>query len=155
MADPSPSFMPLLMTWVFKEESFCTLNTNSFFSKNIHSPSLTLLFLFKHPYPSSPTESSYHVAGEKQGSSPCKGKAIASDSPAVPDVGEEMEHSDSEQSAEEETQRNPNSECAPLIDPWYEVHPHFPKFPGDYVPPRRVMYGLPLSGETPTSLGLL
>ena len=54
---------------------------------------------------------------KNQGSTHRKGKAIASDSPAVPDVGEEMEHSELEQSAGEETQRDPNSECAPLIDP--------------------------------------
>ena len=72
---------------------------------------------------------------KSQGSSRRKGKAIASDSPTVPDVGEEMERSDSEWSAEEETQRDPDSECAPLIDPWYEVNPYFPKIPGDYVPP--------------------
>ena len=71
---------------------------------------------------------------KSQGSSRRKGKAIASDSPTVPDVSEEMEHSKSEQSAEEETQCDPNSECAPLIDQWYEVHPHFPKIPGDYAP---------------------
>ena len=72
---------------------------------------------------------------KSQGSSRRKGKAIASDSPAVPNVGEEMERSESERSAEEETQCDPNSECAPLIDSWYEVHPHFPKVPGDYTPP--------------------
>ena len=72
---------------------------------------------------------------KSQGSSRRKGKAVASDSPAVPDVGEEMERSDSEWSAEEETQRDPDSECAPLIDPWYEVNPYFPKIPGDYVSP--------------------
>ena len=72
---------------------------------------------------------------KSQGFSRRKGKAIASDSPAVPDVGEEMEHSDSEWSIEEETQRDPNSEGAPLIDPWYEVHPHFPKVLGDYAQP--------------------
>ena len=72
---------------------------------------------------------------KSQGFSRRKGKAIAFDSPAVPDVGEEMERSNSERSTEEETQRNPNSECAPLIDPWYEVNPHFPKVLGDYVPP--------------------
>ena len=72
---------------------------------------------------------------KSQGSSHRKGKAIASDSPAVPDVGEEMERSDLEWSVEEEMQHNPNSECAPLIDPWYEVHPHFPKVPSDYAPP--------------------
>ena len=42
----------------------------------------------------------------------------------------ESDHSD-----EEEARRDPNSECAPLIDPWYDVHPSFPKIPGDYVPP--------------------
>ena len=72
---------------------------------------------------------------KSQGSSHRKGKAIASDSPAILDVGEETEHSESEQSTREETQCNPNSECASLIDPWYEVHPHFPKVPGDYAPP--------------------
>ena len=69
---------------------------------------------------------------KSQGSSRRKGKAVASDSPAVP---EEMECSDSERSAEEEMERDPDSECAPLIDPWYEINPHFPKIPGDYVPP--------------------
>ena len=53
-----------------------------------------------------------------------KGKTVASDSPAVP---EEVERSDSE--------RDPDSECAPLIDPWYEINPHFPKVLGEYVPP--------------------
>ena len=81
---------------------------------------------------------------KSQGSSRCKGKAIASDSPAVPDVGEEMEHSYSEQSAEEETQRDPNSECTPLINSWYEVHSYFPKVPGDNapLPPGRVWLAL-------------
>ena len=69
---------------------------------------------------------------KSQSSSGCKGKAIASDSPAVP---EEVERSDSERSVEEETKRDPDSECAPLLDPWYEVNPHFPKIPNDYVPP--------------------
>ena len=65
MADPSPPFVLILMTWVFKEESFCTLITNSFFSQNIHSLSLTLLLPFKHPYPSSLTKPPHHVASEK------------------------------------------------------------------------------------------
>ena len=72
---------------------------------------------------------------KSQGSSRRKGKAIASDSPAVPDVGKEMGRSDSKRSAKKETQRDPDSKCAPLIDPWYEVNPHFPKIPSDYVPP--------------------
>ena len=61
-----------------------------------------------------------------------KGKTVASDSPAVP---KEVERFDSERSTEEETERDPDSECAPLIDPWYEINPHFPKVPSEYVPP--------------------
>ena len=65
-------------------------------------------------------------------SSRCKGKAIASDPPTVP---EEVERSDSERSTKEETECDLDSECAPLINPWYEINPHFPKVPGEYVPP--------------------
>ena len=61
-----------------------------------------------------------------------KGKTVASDSPTVPG---EVERSDSERSTEEETERDPDNECAPLIDPWYEISPHFPKVPGEYVSP--------------------
>ena len=61
-----------------------------------------------------------------------KGKTVASDSPAVP---EEVERSDLERSTEEETERDLDNECAPLIDPWYEISPHFLKVPGEYVPP--------------------
>ena len=72
---------------------------------------------------------------KSQGSSHRKGKEAISNPPTALDVGEEAEHSKSEHSDEEEAQRNPNSECGPLIDPWYDVHPHFPKIPGDYAPP--------------------
>ena len=72
---------------------------------------------------------------KSQGSSRRKGKEVASDPPAIPDVGEEAEYSESEHSVGEEAQRDPNNECAPLIDPWYEVHPYFPKVPSDYAPP--------------------
>ena len=89
---------------------------------------------------------------KSQGSFCRKGKAVASDSPAVP---EEMERSDSERSTEEEMKRDPDSGCAPLIDPWYEINPHFPKILGDYVPspPGRVL--ITLFGETPTFVRLL
>ena len=72
---------------------------------------------------------------KSQGFSRCKGKEVASDPLAIPDVGEEAEYSVSEHSVGEEAQCNPDSECAPLIDPWYKVHLHFPKVPGDYAPP--------------------
>ena len=61
-----------------------------------------------------------------------KGKAVAFDPPAVP---EEVDCSDSERSTEEETEHDPGRECAPLIDLWFEISPHFPKVPGEYVPP--------------------
>ena len=57
---------------------------------------------------------------------------VASDSPTVP---EEVERSDSERSTKEGTERDPDSECAPLINPWYEINPYFPKVPSEYVPP--------------------
>ena len=60
------------------------------------------------------------------GSSRHKGKAVAFDPPVV---SEEMDRSDSERSIEEEAKRDPNGECAPLIDPWYETSPYFPKAP--------------------------
>ena len=67
---------------------------------------------------------------KSQGSSRRKGKAVASDSPAVP---EEVERSDSERFTEKETERDPDSECAPLLDPWYEINPH--SWSGDGAPP--------------------
>ena len=69
---------------------------------------------------------------KSQGSSHRKGKEAISDPPTALDVGREAEYSKSEHSDEEEAQRNPNSKCAPLIEPWYGVHPHFPKIPSDY-----------------------
>ena len=66
------------------------------------------------------------------GSSRRKGKAVAFDPPVV---SEEVDRSDSERSVEEEAERDPNGECAPLIDPWYETSPYFLKAPGKYVPP--------------------
>lgn len=139
MADPSPSFMPSLMTWVFIKESIYTLNTNFFFSKNTFSPSpflYRLFFFFSNTYTHLLRSSPLIMAPVKsQGSSRRKGKEVASDPPAVPVVGERSEYSESEHSVGEKTQRDPDSECAPLIDPCYEVHPHFPKIPGDHASP--------------------
>ena len=69
-----------------------------------------------------------------QSSSHHKGKEIVSDSPTTRDVGEEVVYFESNHSNEEEASRAPDSECAPLIDPWYDIHPHFPTVPGDYTP---------------------
>ena len=46
MADPSPPFVPALMTWVFKRESLCNPNTNSFFLSKTLS-----LFSLSFPLP--------------------------------------------------------------------------------------------------------
>ena len=72
---------------------------------------------------------------KSQGSSHRKRKKAISDPPTVLDVGKEAESSESEHSDEEEVQHDPDSECAPLIDPWYKVHPYFPKIPSDYALP--------------------
>ena len=69
----------------------------------------------------------------KSPSSSCrKGKVVAFDPPVV---SEEVDRSDSERSTEEEAERDPDGECAPLIDPSYEISPHFLKVPSEYVPP--------------------
>ena len=72
---------------------------------------------------------------KSQDSSCRKGKEAIFDPSTTLDVGEEAEYSKSKYSNEEEAQRDHNSECAPLIDPWYDVHLHFPKIPGNYAPP--------------------
>ena len=69
---------------------------------------------------------------KSQDSSCRKGKEAIFDPSTALDVGEEAEYSKSKYSNEEEAQRDHNSECAPLIDLWYDVHPHFPKIPDDY-----------------------
>ena len=60
-----------------------------------------------------------------QGSSYRKGKEVTSDDPTTWDVGEEAFHFESKHYDEEEAWRDPNSECAPLIDRWYDAHAHF------------------------------
>ena len=69
-----------------------------------------------------------------QGSSHCKEKEVASDDLAMWDVGKEALHSELECSDEEEARCNPDSECTPLIDPWYNTYAHFPKVLSEYMP---------------------
>jgi len=73
------------------------------------------------------------VKGE--GSSYRKGKEIASDDLATKNVGEDAPHFESEHSDEEEGHRDPDSVCAPLIDPWYDTYAHFLKVFGKCLPP--------------------
>ena len=81
---------------------------------------------------------------KSQSSSHRKGKKAISDPPTTRDVGEEAVYSESDQSNDEEAQYTPDSECAPLINPWYDIHPHFPKIPSDYAssPPGHVWLAL-------------
>ena len=75
------------------------------------------------------------TSAKSQSSSCCKGKEVISDPPVARDVSKEVVYSESDHSDEEETERDLDIECAPLIDPWYNVHPHFPKILEDYAPP--------------------
>ena len=86
---------------------------------------------------------------KSQGSSRRKGKEAISDPPVASDVGEEAKYSESEHSVKVETQCDANSECAPLINPSYDVHPHFPKVPGDYAPPPQGHVWLALIRQNP------
>ena len=70
-----------------------------------------------------------------QGSSCRKGKEVTSDDLATWDVAEEAFHSKSKHFDKEEAWCDPDSECAPLIDRWYDAHAHFPKVPTEYTPP--------------------
>ena len=90
---------------------------------------------------------------KSQGSFRRKGKEAISNPPIALDVGEEAEYSESEHSDEEEAQRDPDSECVLLIDPWYDVHPYFPRILGDYAPPCRAVCGLSFVGETSMFIG--
>ena len=74
------------------------------------------------------------TSAKGQNSSRHKGKEVVSDSPTARDVGKEVVYSKSDHYNEEEAPCAPNNECAPLIDPWYDIHPHFPKVPSDYTP---------------------
>ena len=70
-----------------------------------------------------------------QGSSCRKGKENASDDPATKNVDEEAPHSELKRSNKQEGCCDPDSECAPLIDPWYDTHTHFLKVSDKYLPP--------------------
>ena len=81
---------------------------------------------------------------KSSGSSHRKGKEVVYNPPIEQETGEEAVYSESNHSDEEEARCDPDSECAPLIDLWYNVYPSFPKIPSDYVlpPPSRVARSL-------------
>ena len=72
---------------------------------------------------------------KSSGSSRRKGKEVVYDPSVEQETGKEAVYSESYHSDKEEARHDPDSECAPLIDPWYDVYPSFPKIPSDYVPP--------------------
>ncbi|KAL0006811.1 hypothetical protein SO802_008313 [Lithocarpus litseifolius] len=71
-----------------------------------------------------------------EGSSCRKGKEVVADKPfAKVEKGEEGPYFELYHSNESEVHRNPNSECLPLIDLWYDTYSHFSVVPGDYSRP--------------------
>ena len=137
MADSSPPFMPALMTQAFKERFPLQSKHKILLFQNILSVSLPPPFSsFRTPIPILLRSNPHAMAPVKSsGSSRCKGRAAVYDPPIKQETGEEAVYSESYHSDKEEARRDPDNECAPLIDPWYDVHPSFPKIPGDYVPP--------------------
>ena len=142
MANLSPSFMPALMTQAFKkrfplQSKHKLLLFQIILSVSLPPPfssfqTLIPILLRSNPQAMAPVKSS--------GSSRRKGKEAVYDPPVEQETGEEAVYFESDHSDEEEAQHDPDSECAPLIDPWYDVHPSFPKIHGDYMPlsPSRV-----------------
>ncbi|KAL0008852.1 hypothetical protein SO802_010354 [Lithocarpus litseifolius] len=139
MADPSYPFTPLLITLIPKDKSLRnpSSSTLSPFNANILPVPFSSLPSIPKTLPSILLRSKpcTMMSAKGQSSSRRKGKEVARDPPAAHEVGEEVIHSEPDHSDEEETQRTPDSECAPLIDPWYDIHPHFSKVPGEYTPP--------------------
>ena len=137
MADPSPPFKPSLMTQAFKEGVSLQSEHKLLIFQNILSISLPLSFSsFRTPIPILLRSNSCAMAPVKiSSSSRRKGKEAVYDPPIEQGTGEEAVYSELDHSDEEEAWRDPDSECAPLIDPWYNVYLSFPKIPGDYVPP--------------------
>ena len=137
MADPSPPFVSALMMLVLKRDSLHIPNKNIFSFSLLHR-----VFSLKHYHTFTPINHYTMTPVKSQGSSRGKGKEIASDDPAIRNVGEEAAHSDSDHFDEEEARRDPNSKCTPLIDPWYDTYVHFPKVPGEYTPLGCVWFAL-------------
>ena len=77
-----------------------------------------------------------------QGSSRRKGKEIASNDTDTRDVGEEAAHFESDRSDEKEAWHDPDSKCAPFIDPWYDTHAYLLTVPGKYSLSGRVWLAL-------------
>ena len=109
MANPSPPFVPALMTWVFKTKSLCNPNTNSFFlPKTLFQFSLSSLL----PLPQTPPS----IISDQIPTQYCLRKARA-----PPTVREKRLSS----------LLLPRMTLARKLC----IHPHFLKIAGDYTPP--------------------
>ena len=137
MADPSPPFMSALMTQAFKKRVPLQSKYKLLLFQNILSISFPPPFSpFRTPIPILLRPNLHAIAPVKiSSSSRRKGKEAVYDPPIEQETDEEAVYSELDHSNEEEAWRDPDSECAPLIDPWYNVYLSFPKIPGDYVPP--------------------
>ena len=137
MADPSPPFMPALMTQVFKKRVPLQSEHKILLFQNIQLVSFPPPFSsLRTPIPILLRSSPHTMAPVKSsGSSCCKEKETVYDPPVGQEMGEEAVYYELDHSDEEEARHDLDSECAPLIDPWYDVHRPFPKILGDYVPP--------------------
>jgi len=120
MGDPSHPFMSVLITLVLKRDPLHILDTNT--------------FSLKHSHPFTSINPFIMTSVKSQGSSHCKGKEVASDDPTTRDVGKEVLLFESEHFNEEEARCDPDSECAPLINLWYNIHAHFLKVLSEYMP---------------------
>ena len=125
------------MTQAFKEGVFLQSEHKLLLFQNILSISLPSSFSsFRTPILILLRSNSRTMVPMKiSSSSRCKGKEAVYDPPVEQETGEEAVYSELDHSDEEEARRDPDSECAPLIDPWYNVYPPFPKIPGDCVLP--------------------
>ena len=75
------------------------------------------------------------MLAKDQGSSCHKGNEVVADDPSAKNMGKEAPLSESDCFEEEEGGCDPNSECLPFIDPWYDAHTYFPVVLGDYLLP--------------------
>ena len=119
MVDPSPPFRSSLMTQAFKEGVPLQSEHKLLLFQNILLVSLPSPFSsFQTPIPIFlRSNSCAMVLVKSSGSSRRKGKKVVYNPPVEQETGEEALYFESDHSDEEEAWRDPDSECAPLIDP--------------------------------------
>ena len=75
------------------------------------------------------------MPAKDKGPSHHKGKEVAANDPSTKIMGKKAPISELDRFEEEEGGRNPNNECPPLIDLWYDAYIHFLVVLGDYLSP--------------------